>query len=285
MRVRLLLATIATVGTVVSTGPAFAQQATPDSAGAPKTCSVEPRSTDEIATLVASPVAGATPEADLTGNQVDDKTLEEVQNVVLEADLCAQAGDLNRLAALYSDHALQTGVLNDEAVPIEPGTPAVTPTSGDGQAASPPSVSLAFLLNDGRVLAYVERGSSVYQVFLVKVDGEWRLDSGETKADEMIDDSGGAGGTPVDAGMLPIVVLQAVASEISKQAGEDVANLTIDSYEAVEWNDAFLGCPVEGEFAAQVITPGYRIMATYKGKSYEVHTDLDGNAASCVGGE
>jgi hypothetical protein len=235
--------------------------------------------------LVASPFAGATPDAALTGDQVDDATLAQVQDVILEADLCAQEGDLERLAALYSDHALQTGVLGDEEVPIEPGTPVSTPTTENGEGKAPASVSSALALDDGRVLAYVERGSNIYQVFFVQINGVWLLDSGETLIDEMVDDSDGGSGTPVNVDQLPIEVLQAVAIEVSKQVGEDVATVTITSFEAVEWNDSFLGCPVEGEFASQVITPGYRVIATYDGTTYEVHTDLAGNAVSCTGGE
>jgi len=87
-------------------------------------------------------------------------------------------------------------------------------------------------------------------------------------------------GTPV-GNTIPLIVLQAVITQISLQTDSDVATVTITEAEPVEWDDAFLGCPVEGQFAAQVITPGYRIVAQFDGQTYEIHTDLQGNATSC----
>jgi hypothetical protein len=43
--------------------------------------------------------------------------------------------------------------------------------------------------------------------------------------------------------------------------------------EAVDWPDACLGATQAGEVCAQMITPGYRVQAEIKGKTYELHTD------------
>jgi hypothetical protein len=51
--------------------------------------------------------------------------------------------------------------------------------------------------------------------------------------------------------------------------------------EEVEWPDASLGCPQEGQFYAQVIVPGYRITLEAGGVEYVVHTDLRGAAVVC----
>lgn len=55
----------------------------------------------------------------------------------------------------------------------------------------------------------------------------------------------------------------------------DPASITIISVDAVDWPDACLGVPTPGA-CAQVITPGYRIILSASGQSYEFHSNLDG---------
>ena len=251
-----------------------AQDATPELRSG---CTGEPRSTGEIEALMATPVADEPLDENPAGVRVDDATLIEIQQVILTAELCAQAGDFGRLAALYSDHAIQSGVLAAEDVPILPGTPEATPQAPVDQGSAPKVVSLAIELPDGRVLATIEQGTTISQVYLVKEDDRWLIDSGEVVVDEMIDDIGGS----PSAETLPIEVLDAIVQLVRDETGEDVDSVTIIAAEQVEWPDAFLGCPVEGSFAAQVITPGYRVMVDYEGTHLEVHTDLRGNAVTC----
>jgi hypothetical protein len=287
MHLRYLITATGLFGSMLFASTAvLAQESSPAASPTPIACTVQPRDPAELATLQATPEAAGTPAIDLiSAKPVDDPTLIALQAVVLEADLCAQAGDFDRLAALYSDHAIESGVLDDEAVIIQPGTPAATPPSTNNPPSAPGTVTSAVLMADGRALAFVERGDTIYQVVLVQIDGQWLLDSNEMLADQMIDDSAGGPGTPSDSGdTVPLDVLEAVITQISGITGEEVDTVTIVSYEAVEWNDSFLGCPVAGEYAAQVITPGYRIIAEYEGQQYEIHTDLQGRAVSCVGG-
>jgi hypothetical protein len=63
--------------------------------------------------------------------------------------------------------------------------------------------------------------------------------------------------------------------------GDEVTTVTIVSVEPIEWPDSFLGCPVEGGFAAQVITPGYRVIVQLEDEQLEIHTDLQGHAVTC----
>ncbi|MFZ3078769.1 MAG: hypothetical protein WA109_03710 [Bellilinea sp.] len=56
----------------------------------------------------------------------------------------------------------------------------------------------------------------------------------------------------------------------------DLASITIVSVTAVDWPDACLGVPIPGA-CAQVITPGYRIILSVSGQSYEFHTNQDGS--------
>ncbi len=51
----------------------------------------------------------------------------------------------------------------------------------------------------------------------------------------------------------------------------------LDSSESVQWSDASLGCPQEGQGYAQVITPGYKLVFDLAGTPYEVHSDADGS--------
>lgn len=45
--------------------------------------------------------------------------------------------------------------------------------------------------------------------------------------------------------------------------------------EKIDWPDTSLGCPKEGMFYAQVITPGYKITLEGRGKSYVYHSDYN----------
>ena len=265
---------IALAISLISVQSVQAQNATPDLRTG---CTGEPRSDQEIAALIATPVSVEPMDPNPVGQAVDDATLTAIRQVILTADLCAQAGDFGRLAALYSDHAIMSGVLSAEGVPITPGTPEATPPSPDSQPPAPKFVSLAILLADGRVLATVEQGTTISQVYLVKVDDRWLLDSGEVVVEEMVDDSVG---TPV-AESLPVEVLSGIVQLVADETGEDVQSVTIIAAEPVDWPDTFLGCPVEGQFASQVITPGYRVMVDYQGTHLEVHTDLKGRAVTC----
>ncbi len=49
----------------------------------------------------------------------------------------------------------------------------------------------------------------------------------------------------------------------------------------VQWNDTSLGCPQPDQVYAQVVTPGYLFTFSYNGVTYQVHTDLGGQAIVC----
>lgn len=51
----------------------------------------------------------------------------------------------------------------------------------------------------------------------------------------------------------------------------------LDSSEKVQFSDASLGCPQEGESYAQVITPGYKLTFDLTGTEYIVHANDDGS--------
>jgi hypothetical protein len=61
-------------------------------------------------------------------------------------------------------------------------------------------------------------------------------------------------------------------ADLAEQLGIASDAITVRSVEAVEWNDASLGCAKPGQMYAQVIPPGYRIVLEANGQSYEYHT-------------
>ena len=106
-------------------------------------CDVKPRMAEEIANLKATPVAtevAGTPEST---QPVDEETRAAIERVVQMADACAESGDYDRLAALYSAHAIQTGVFDAETVPInraprQQPPKSLLPASSDHRPCVPP---------------------------------------------------------------------------------------------------------------------------------------------------
>jgi hypothetical protein len=71
--------------------------------------------------------------------------------------------------------------------------------------------------------------------------------------------------------------LDAAAKELGVAPGQ----LTIDKIEAVQWNDAGLGCPAPGQTFAPAVTPGTRFMLSAPGRHVEVHSDTAGRLVVC----
>lgn len=78
--------------------------------------------------------------------------------------------------------------------------------------------------------------------------------------------------TPVD---LPAAVMEA-QQFLSQQLGVTLAEIQILDTEQVDWPDACLGLAEEDEFCAQVVTPGWRVLADVDGQIYELRTDETG---------
>ena len=63
---------------------------------------------------------------------------------------------------------------------------------------------------------------------------------------------------------------------LSEELGLAVqTGLTLNSARPVDWPDASLGCPEEGQVYAPVVTPGFSLVFDVQGQSYEVHTDRE----------
>jgi hypothetical protein len=86
----------------------------------------------------------------------------------------------------------------------------------------------------------------------------------------------------IGAGVMgPDQVRQIAQTALAQALNVPPDQVTIDRVEQVEWRDASIGCAQAGMMYAQVITPGYRVVATVSGQRKEVHTDMTGRAVVC----
>jgi hypothetical protein len=76
--------------------------------------------------------------------------------------------------------------------------------------------------------------------------------------------------------VLPAAVL-AARQALSEQTGLLPEEITLLSIEYVEWRNSCLGVTTPGLNCLEVITPGYRIILSAAGMSYEYHTNQDGS--------
>lgn len=75
----------------------------------------------------------------------------------------------------------------------------------------------------------------------------------------------------------PVSIIAAMRY-LSNLIGVPVSEITFKSAEKVDWPDACLGLPEEGELCAEVIIPGWLIFLQAGAKTYELHTDLNGQS-------
>ncbi len=259
---------------------AAAVQATPPAAG----CDVEAiaiRVVDPEAAMSATPVA--VPE---NGPAADPETVADLQGTLDELRACAESGEIGQVAALFTPEGFAREVVAEEPVQIEPLPAGATPVT-DGATRVPPVVDpgvvdRAVVLEDGSVAAYVDMGTRMPMlvVFVRDDGGRWVIAAIEPLAPAA---SPGAAADatparPLGAEDVPAEIWDAVVATLGLTGD---ATITVVALEAVDWPDSSLGCPVEGELYAQVITPGYRLVVEVDGARTEIHTDLAGNAATC----
>ena len=91
-----------------------------------------------------------------------------------------------------------------------------------------------------------------------------------------------AGGTDKESALSalafepPCVVETKARLFLSQELGILQIGLTLSDARQVDWPDASLGCPVEGQVYLEVVTPGFSLEFETRGQSYEVHTDREG---------
>jgi hypothetical protein len=81
--------------------------------------------------------------------------------------------------------------------------------------------------------------------------------------------------------MGPDQVRQIAQTTLAQALGVQPGQVAVDRVEQVDWRDASIGCAQTGMMYAQVITPGFRVVATVAGQRKEVHTDMTGRAVVC----
>ncbi len=84
----------------------------------------------------------------------------------------------------------------------------------------------------------------------------------------------GARPTPTP-GAYPGAVMAAVR-RLAEDRDIPPEEITVASWEPVDWPDTSLGCPEPGMMYAQVIVPGYRVVLEARGDLYRAHTDQTG---------
>jgi hypothetical protein len=77
------------------------------------------------------------------------------------------------------------------------------------------------------------------------------------------------------AAALPEGVMTAAQSRLSEALGVEAESIQIEEVEEAEWSDACLELAQPGENCAQVVTPGYLVVLTVEGQTYEIHTNAD----------
>jgi len=91
--------------------------------------------------------------------------------------------------------------------------------------------------------------------------------------------SGTLSGAPIPDGATPAV--EQAREDLAARKGIDKEQITVVSVKAVNWPDTSLGCPQPDTSYAQVITPGYRIVLSWEGETYQYHSDLGQRVVYC----
>jgi hypothetical protein len=63
--------------------------------------------------------------------------------------------------------------------------------------------------------------------------------------------------------------------------GVSASELSVERIEAREWSDSSLGCPQPGNLYSQIVTPGFLIVISSRGKQLEYHSDARGRVVLC----
>jgi hypothetical protein len=70
---------------------------------------------------------------------------------------------------------------------------------------------------------------------------------------------------------------KAAVDQLAARLNLPAGQITVVSIESQEWPDSCLGYPQPGEMCAMIVTPGYLVVLTADGKTFDVHTNLDGS--------
>ncbi len=82
-------------------------------------------------------------------------------------------------------------------------------------------------------------------------------------------------------GDVALTIIEQVRAAAAHRAGVALAETHILRVEARDWSDASLGCPRPGRQYAQVVTPGYLVVAWAANRELEYHTDTGHTIVLC----
>lgn len=87
--------------------------------------------------------------------------------------------------------------------------------------------------------------------------------------------------TPLNVPPEATSAVDAARQAAATQLGVNPDQLQVTEVQAQQWPDASLGCPQPGQLYSQVVTPGYIVMITNRGRQFEYHTDSRSHATLC----
>jgi hypothetical protein len=73
----------------------------------------------------------------------------------------------------------------------------------------------------------------------------------------------------------------AAVQDAATRLGVSASELSVERIEAREWSDSSLGCPQPGNLYSQIVTPGFLIVISSRGKQLEYHSDARGRVVLC----
>ncbi len=74
-------------------------------------------------------------------------------------------------------------------------------------------------------------------------------------------------------GVSPDEAAALARTALGRELGiDDPGRIELIRAEPVDWPDASLGCPKKGMAYAQVVTPGWRVTLSARGRDWRVHT-------------
>ncbi|MBN1313432.1 MAG: hypothetical protein JXB30_18640 [Anaerolineae bacterium] len=90
-------------------------------------------------------------------------------------------------------------------------------------------------------------------------------------------------GTSAAVGVDPAPYVQKATEELAKALNISPSSVKMVGIPLpVQWEDSSLGCPLEGQTYAPVVTPGYLIILEAGGNTYKIHTDLGDVVIICT---
>ena len=75
--------------------------------------------------------------------------------------------------------------------------------------------------------------------------------------------------------------VEQVRQAVATKTGAALASVTVNSVTALNWPDSALGCPQPGVMYSQLVTPGYKIVVSAKGQTFEYHSDRGSHVVTC----